>query len=151
MATLGELAVDEKKEVEGIWVGYELGIKVLVAKAHNPRFIERLQKLMDLNRESINEGTASKDTYENILKQVQAETVLLGWKNITDKDGKEIPYTPEVALEIFKARKYKDFYLWIVGISEEVSRYRNSALKEKVGNLPSSSSGQSPGEIGPEK
>jgi hypothetical protein len=33
------------------------------------------------------------------------EILLVGWRGLTDDDGKEVPYSKEVAIEIFKSSK----------------------------------------------
>jgi len=123
-------ATDAKIEVEGRWVPLSKDAKVLVARAGNQRFTDRMRKLMKQN--SINFEDKSKenlDLIEKLVREASAETILLGWEGITYK-GEPLPYSRENALKLLEV---KDFRNKIQELADQTSGYLISEI-EAQGN-----------------
>ena len=66
--------------------------------------------------------------------EVRAKTILLDWKNIEDANGNIIPYSSEKAAEFFKDPELKDFYDFVVAISENANQYKKDLIESSEKN-----------------
>jgi len=133
MADINSIKTDSNKEIEGVWVDFELGIKLKIARARNPKYTELLRQLLDPLRVDIRNDKVAVDDFNNILLEVRARTVLLDWKNI-EENGKSIPYSSEKAIEYFKNPDLKDFYVFVVSISENSAQYKKDLIENSEKN-----------------
>jgi len=133
MADINSIKTDSNKEIEGVWVDFELGIKLKIARARNPKYTELLRQLLDPLRVDIRNDKVAVDDFNNILLEVRAKTVLLDWKNI-EENGKSIPYSSEKAIEYFKNPDLKDFYVFVVSISENSAQYKKDLIENSEKN-----------------
>jgi len=134
MACIEKIKSDLKKENEGVWIPFAEGIELKIAKARNPCYLDKLYALVQPHRQSIRDDTINADALEGILKTVRAETVLLGWKNIEDKNGQTISYSSKQALEFFNDPELKELYAFVVITSERTELYRKDLVKESEKN-----------------
>lgn len=102
---------DTNKEVEQTGIILEYGsnsagkpIRFRIARAggNNVRFAKLMEKKTKAYRRQIANETLDPKVAESIFMDVYAESVVLGWENVEDKDGNEIKYTPESCLKLFK-------------------------------------------------
>jgi len=133
MADINAIKVDLKKEIEGVWVDFILGIRLKIARARNVKYTELLQKLLDPYRKDIRENKVKAEDFANILLEVRAKTILLDWENI-EEEGKTIPYSAKKAIEYFKNPELKDFYDFVVGVSENADEYKKDLIKDSEKN-----------------
>lgn len=146
MACIDKIKTDLKKETEGVWIDFEVGIRLKIARARNPAFRELMRKLTEPFRKMIREGGMELEQLEDLQRQIRAETILLDWENIEDKAGKTIKYSPEQALEFFKDLELRDFYTFVILQSENMENFKKELVKESEKNSPASSDGSSTGE-----
>jgi len=131
MAKIDSIRTDLVKEFNGVWIPFIEGIELLIARARNPKYLE---KLRELTKQYTDIDKINNEIFEDILKKVRAETILLGWKNIQDKDGKDILYSSEQALVFFKDPELKDFYNFVIVVSENADYFRKSFLEGSLKN-----------------
>jgi hypothetical protein len=135
MPSLSELTMDPVKSVEGVWVGWEVGIKLLIARDGNPKHRTLAKRRLDPHGKDIANGTMDKDVLENIVKEVAAQTILLDWKNVTDPETDEpIAYSPEEGVKAFNTEGLERFYEFVIAASKNIARYRRDRIKDVVGN-----------------
>jgi hypothetical protein len=135
MANIESIKTDLNKEENGVWVTFVSGIELLIARARNPKYNELMRRLADPVINKIrDEDKFSSEDYAKLLMEVRAKTILLGWKNIQDKNGNDIKYSSEKALEFFKDPELKDFYAFIVGVSESADHFKKLILKASEKN-----------------
>lgn len=134
MANINAVKTDITKETEGVWEEFILGIKVKVARSRNSRYQEVLRARVDPLKKGIREDSVSIEDLNDILLEVRAETILLDWENIEDKDGNSIPYSKEQAIKFFKDPELKDFYIFIVAVSESSEAYKKDLIKDAEKN-----------------
>ena len=134
MASIESIKTDVKLEVDGKWVEYVFGIRLKIARAGNSAYNEAMRNLVDPIKAEIREEKLTIEDFAELLLTVRAKTVLLGWENIEDKEGKCITYSPEKAEEFFKDPELKDFYTFVVGISEDQAQYAKRVDEESVKN-----------------
>ena len=100
MAKLSGIRSDVKKSEGGIWTEFESGIEFLIARMGNAKYTKLLAKLSRPHHRKLRGlRGAGGELESNLMKQAVAKTVLIGWKNLDDEKGVEIPYSSEKALE----------------------------------------------------
>lgn len=126
-----QYATDEVKELEGVWrdVGDS---KVLVARAGNRKYARLLGELVESNQAALDAKTdASAALSDKIMIDVAAQTVLLGWTNVTFKSKDPLPYSVENARTLLAV---KDFRQLISKLSNEFEAYRAAQEATNQGN-----------------
>ena len=146
MANINKIKTDLQKETQGVWIDFEAGIRLKIARARNPAYNELMRKLTEPHRKTIREGGAELELLENLQRQVRAKTILLDWKNIEDETGKTIKYSSEQALEFFHDPELRDFYTFVILESENMANFKKELVKDSEKNLPVSSDGNLTGE-----
>lgn len=146
MACIDKIKSDLQKENEGVWIDFEVGIRLKIARARNPAYRELMRKLTEPYRKTIREGGMELEQLEDLLRQVRAKTILLNWENIEDKEGNTIKYSSEQALEFFKDLELRDFYTFVILQSENMENFKKELMKESEKNSLTSSDGSSTGE-----
>ncbi len=115
------------RERFGVWREYS-GAQLLIAYVSNPDYAEMQQKLSREHRAALFVDGPNKDALvDSILQQCAASTLLLGWRNIQDDEGNEIPYSSETALKWFK--EVPKFFHDVVSLANELSSYEVEALE----------------------
>lgn len=134
MANINNIRTDLNKEADGVWVDFVEGIRLKIARARNSKYVEFLRSLTENKRKEIRNDDIKTEDFADILMQVRAKTILLGWENIQDDNGNEILYSYEQALEFFRDKELKDFYNFVVGVSENINNYKKDLVKESEKN-----------------
>lgn len=133
MPGLKSIKTSASHELNGIWTNYQ-GIKLLVARSGNLNYCEAMRNLVEPIKKEIREDKTTVEDFAELLIQARSKTVLLGWENLTDDDGKEIPYSSDKAAEFFRDPELHDFYKFVVAVSEDSGRYAKEANEESVKN-----------------
>lgn len=115
-------ATDEAKEVSGVW--RDVGdAKLLIARSGNKKYGRLLSKLVEDNQALLDVKNDAADALsDKLMIDVMAETVLLGWKNLSFKgaaltDG----YSSGDARTLLAV---KDFRIAVDKLSREIDSYR---------------------------
>ena len=146
MACIDKIKSDLQKENEGVWVDFEVGIRLKIARARNSAYRELMRKLTEPYRKTIRDGGMELEQLEDLLRQVRAKTILLDWENIEDKNGNSIKYSSEQALVFFNDLELRDFYTFVITQSENMENFKKELVEDSEKNLPTSSDGNSTGE-----
>lgn len=77
-------------------------IKFTLARAggSNKKFANRMQALLRPYERAIKNGTMPDEKAAEILSQTLAETVILDWENVCDRDGNPLPFTAAAAKQL---------------------------------------------------
>ena len=135
MANIERIKSDVQKEDNGVWIDFEVGIKLKIARARNFAYRELMQKLVEPYRKDIREGEIDLEVIQTILKQVRAKTILLDWENIEDKNGKTIKYSPEQTQAFFDDPELRDFYTFVILASENMEHFKKELVEDSEKNL----------------
>lgn len=146
MACIENIKTDLQKEDKGVWLDFELGIRLKIARARNSAYRELMRELTEPYRKDIREDGIKLEVLEDLLRQVRAKTILLGWENIEDKAENPIEYSPEQALAFFNDPELRDFYTFVVMASENMENFKKELIEDSEKNLQSSSDGNSTGD-----
>ncbi len=127
-----ELCTDPEKENEGIWSDLGAGFEVLVARTGNKNYKRLVAKLSKPHVQAFKARTIEGEVLEEITMEAIAKTVLLDWKNLQGDDGKDIPYSPEKAVELFK--KSGDFYNMVCEIGADRTNFQEVSAAQDLEN-----------------
>jgi hypothetical protein len=121
MDVFRKFATDESLEVTGVWRLLGEGAKVLVARSGNRAYANLLTKMVEQHQQALDlkDGSAN-DLSDQIMIEVMAETVLLGWEHVEFK-GKDLEYSEANAKMLLGV---KDFRRHIAKLSEDIEQYR---------------------------
>jgi len=134
MANIENLKTDAIKESDGVWIDYGLGVRLKIARARNPKYKEFLRKLVEPLKVDMRAEKTSMEELNKALITVRANTILLGWENIEDSNGNQIPYSAKKAEEFFSDPELKDFYEFVVTVSESADKYKKILVEESEKN-----------------
>jgi len=134
MAKLSSLRSDAQKESEGVWVEWEAGVSLLIARLNNSGFQARVRALTAKHTKRIRAGTFPDEEMEEISKSAMAHHVLLGWKNIEDDDGNALEYSVEKAEELLCEPDLRDLYQFVLTQANERELYRRDVEEDSTGN-----------------
>lgn len=114
-------ATDEDAENNGRWFPLGKGGHVKVARTGNENYSKLFKKLVEAKEADLNEGGPAADALANeILLQVESQTVLVDWKGIGFQ-GKQVEYSPEMAKTMLGV---KDFRRKINALAGSFENYR---------------------------
>ena len=123
MVKLSAIKTNPDLENKGVWVEWELGVQLLIARIGNKAFDEMMRRLSEPHLKTIRADAGDKKM-EDITKKALAKHILLGGKGIEDDDGKALKYTPEQALTFFNDDSLRDLYKFVLITANESARYR---------------------------
>lgn len=93
---------DTSLERSGVWVDIGTAkFKLARAGGANDDFLKLVRKRMAPFKRAIEAGSLDEGFAKKIQREVFAETVVLGWKNVFGPDG-EIPYSRENCIDLLE-------------------------------------------------
>jgi len=135
MANLKLLKTDTAKESEGVWVDWELDVKLRIARMGNPAFDAMMKRLSQPHLKKVRDRSIEGDeALEAVIVEAAAHTLLVGWKNIEDENGKAIKYSAKKAYEFFKDDGLRDLYKFVLSQANDAAQYRQSLDEDAAGN-----------------
>ena len=84
--------VDSSAEVEGTPFIYR-GTTLFVARANNIKFKKMFRELLKPYKTEFDEGRMDEAIGDKLMVSCFAKTILVGWENLVDVDGKEWKYS----------------------------------------------------------
>lgn len=95
-------------ETEGIYLNYgpnsqgkDILIRIARAGGSNQNYSKRMEAKTKPYRRQIQNETIERALLERIVREIYAETVVLGWENVEDENGNELPFTYDNCLKLF--------------------------------------------------
>lgn len=132
MDVFAEYATDETKEEQGVWhpVGAD-GTELLIARSGNRKYSRLLAQAMDKHGRALDlKNEASDKLSETIMVDVLAESVLLGFKNVSYKKS-------PMSYSVVNARTllgHKDFRQLVTRLSNDMEAYKVAVEAEAEKN-----------------
>lgn len=130
--TSSQLEMGGVRVVTGIDEDGEVAFIVKRAGGSNVQFAKVIQRLTRPYTRNGQVRIEDPDLSRDILKQAYAEAIVAGWENVKGRDGEQIPFSRDNVLKLF--RDLDDLFSDIVGISQEVSYYRQALLEAEAKN-----------------
>lgn len=108
MSLYKQFKTDNNLEKTGILLQYgqnskgkDICIRVARAGGANDAYIKRMEAKVKPVKRQIQNETIERAALLNILREVFAETVVLGWENVEDEQGNPLPFTKENCVKLF--------------------------------------------------
>ena len=137
---LEEFASDEVKELEGIWIYFDVEETqgLLIAEAWNENFNKAFRKLPRGFQNRVRLGSVDKATDKKVWHKLLADTILLDWKGISHEKKLLGKYTSKLGAEYMTL--YKKFVKFVWETASEESLYTKERKEDDEKNSPASSS-----------
>lgn len=128
-------------EKTGIYLQYgfvdddpERPIRILIARAggSNTKFARILEAKTKPYRRAIQTETMDPKMADNIFREVYAESVVLGWDNVSDVDGVALPFSKENVVKVFT--DLPDLYADVREQANKAALFREAVLEEDAKN-----------------
>lgn len=104
----------------------------VVARAGNPDYARKLQRLVKQNRTLLDsKGKLADQKSEEIIIEVMATTILLGWDKPVNYQGKPLEYSVANAKTLLA---HKDFRAAVSKVAEDFDTFRAVKEAEDEGN-----------------
>lgn len=124
---------DKNIEKNGIVLDYgEFQLTVARAGGSNQAYNKRLEQITKPYRRAIENETMDQKLSMDILMQVYAETVVLGWEGVTDDKGKDVPFSKEACLRMFQNNQ--DFFLDVQSQATKMVLFKKNIQEIEAGN-----------------
>jgi hypothetical protein len=141
-----QFKADENREKTGVVLEYgfldkedgtpdptkPISIRIARAGGSNTAYTKRMEHKLKPYRRQIQTETMDTPLAEKLVREVYAETVVLGWENVTDPDGKPIPFTVENCVNLFIA--LPDLFKDVQEQSQRSALFRAEILERDAGN-----------------
>jgi len=108
MSLYKQFKTDNTLEKDGILLEYgenskgkPICIRVARAGGSNNAYAKRMEARVKPYRRQIQNETMESALVERIVKEVYAETVVLGWENVEDENGNDMEFSVENCLKLF--------------------------------------------------
>lgn len=134
MFEINDLKTDPKKEAEGVWIDIDgKGAKLLIARNGNPVAKAKWEKLTSdpAVRNAFRRETIDEQRLEDMLVEVLADAVLLGWEGITE-GGKPVKYSPAKARELLKVKLFRNL---VQDLANDYTFFRQTVIADSVDAL----------------
>lgn len=118
-----EFATDAALETGGAWVTRGTA-RFLIARDGNDNFTDKIAKAYAENEEALKEESLEgKELSNRLMREVLADTILLGWENV-GYQKKELAYSKEAAADMLK---HSEFRTWVRQESMKRNHYKAKA------------------------
>ncbi len=108
MSLYKQFKTDNSLEKEGILLEYgenskgkPITIRIARAGGANKAYEKRMEIRVKPYRRQIQNEIIETALVEKIIKQVYAETIVLGWENVEDENGNDMEFSVENCLKLF--------------------------------------------------
>ena len=120
---------DHAKEQNGVWV-YPTGIEddsapaFLIARMGpmNQKYQKTLERVTRPYKRLLAMNALPNEKADEIMQQVFVQSILLDWRNVTDKSGKTVSFSAENAMTFFKL--LPDLYFELQQQAQTASLFR---------------------------
>lgn len=109
MSLYSQFKTEDSLEKQGILLEYgttedgkPICIRIARAGGANRAYEKRMEAEVKPYRRMIQNETIETSVVTRILRKVFAETVVLGWENVQDESGKDIPFNVENCIKLFE-------------------------------------------------
>lgn len=117
-------AVDANQEQDGTLTQLPNAgdTKFRIAREGNKAYSKLLQKLVKMNRSVLDsKGAAAEAKSDEILIEVMAKTILIGWEGEVTYQGKKLSYSTEAAKTLLA---HKDFRAVVINASSDMEKFK---------------------------
>lgn len=128
-----EVKVNAELGENGVWIQHDETTSFRIARLNNRKFQKLFTKLMLPYRRQFDAGKLSNEKQIDIMCKAMAETILLGWKGLTDS-GELVEYSVDKAYEYLSMDGADEFRDLITGYAQDAETFREENLEQDVKN-----------------
>lgn len=140
MASITDFQSDTNAELNGVWIPIHDGLELLIARADNINFTQKLRDLGSPHKTAVRMRNMDLKVAADLAKKAMASTILLGWKNLTEADQKTpIVYSEQKAFDLLTENT--DFFELVFELSRDRANFVRRENEEALGNSDAASSG----------
>ena len=133
MVKLSAVKTDPDRESGGVWVDWEMGISLKIARIGNEKFDAMVRKLSEPHLRSLRQDP-NDEKMEEVTRKAVAKHILVGWKNIEDDDGSPLAYSAKRSRDLLTDPALRDLYKFVLITANNAELYRREIDEESVGN-----------------
>lgn len=124
----------EDKEVAGEWFNYGPAGSIKLARAGgaNKLYQTTMERVFRPHRKQIQLDNLDPTLLDDLFQEVYARSIVLAWKGVKDRDGKDIPFSAENVIKLFK--DLPDFWVEIRDQASNPSNFRDGDDEEDEKN-----------------
>lgn len=124
MSLYKQFETSSKHETDGVTLDFGDAGKFRIARAGgaNKAYLKAIEKLSRKYRRQIALDCLPEAKARRLFIEIYAETVMLGWEGVKDKDGNELPFTRENVVKVFT--DLPDFFREIQVEASNLALYR---------------------------
>ena len=125
--------MDQTMEQQGVVINYyEYGkFKIARAGGSNTAYTQATKKY-GKPFEKRSAKNLSEDVATDMLLNIYADSIILGWEGVVWRDGKELPYTRDNVFKLMKA--LPELFRAIINESQKVELFRKEWVEEAAKN-----------------
>lgn len=112
--------------------GLPITIRIARAGGSNDRFVKRMEAKVKPFRRQIQTETMDGELAKRLVREVYAETVVLGWENVEDKDGNPLDFSVANAIALFT--DLPDLFADVQEQAGRAALFREQNLEAEAGN-----------------
>lgn len=138
MGLYNTFATNRDAEVSGVWQEFPAnddgtvpGFLVARMGRTNPEYQAAVERLAKKYKRDIELEILDNKTADPVFREVFVDTVLRGWRNVQDANGKEIPFSKENALKLFE--DLPDLYDYLVNKAKALATFRDIEVETAAG------------------
>jgi len=139
MSLFKRYKTDADRETSGVWISYgttadgrTIEFKIARAGGQNKAYEKRFEALTRPYRRQIQTESLDDETSDRIVRQLFAETIVLGWRNVEDEEGKPIAFSAEACRKLFD--ELPDLFRDIREDATKQAIFRQDVLERDAGN-----------------
>lgn len=127
---------DSKKSEEGVWIEYQdTDIRFRIARFNNPKYREMIAKLGTPHRMKLRHSKKNDiKLMDEITLKAACHTILLDWDGVDIGEEKDVPYSPERAIELFSRPELRHIYDFIIEVATDEDIYLQESIEDAEGN-----------------
>lgn len=140
MSLYKQFKTDDNLERIGILLQYgenskgkPIAIRIARAGGANSQYTKLIEARVKPYRRQIQNETIERVVVDKLLRQVYAETVVLGWENVEDEAGNELPFSTDNCVKLFE--DLPDLFADIQEQSQRAALFRQDILEADSKNL----------------
>lgn len=131
-----QFGTDKNLEQNGVIVSYgEEGspeFKLARMGGSNVKYKKALERAVKPHKHAMKADVLPTASAEKLVREVFVETVLLGWKNVTDSDGVIMEFNKKNALKLF--HDLPDLYADLSAQAEQASLFQQEEIEAEAKN-----------------
>jgi len=120
---LNRIRQDLDRAGKGVWCPYVEDVELLIGGSSQQEYANYIRRATKPYQNLIRRDQMPDDKAQEIMVRGAARYLLLGWKNLQDDNGEDIPYSEDKAHELLSDPRLRDLYRFVTDMSNENSLF----------------------------